>query len=114
IPGRRPAVKFVDEADIRVEAGRGGNGTVSFRREKYIPRGGPDGGDGGHGGGVCLVAREGLNTLADFRVQRRFKAASGEPGGGRNMTGPSGADLYIPVPVGTEVKDLDTGETLGD
>jgi len=107
-------VKCVDEADIRVEAGRGGNGTVSFRREKYIPRGGPDGGDGGSGGSVYLVAREGLNTLADFRVQRRFKAENGEPGGGRNMTGRSGADLYIPVPVGTEVHDLDTGEKLGD
>lgn len=107
-------MKFVDEADIVIEAGRGGNGTVSFRREKFIPRGGPDGGDGGHGGSVYLVAKEGLNTLADFRVQRRFKAANGEPGGGRNMTGASGADLYIPVPVGTEVQDLDTGETLGD
>jgi len=107
-------VKFVDEAEIRVEAGRGGNGTVSFRREKFIPRGGPDGGDGGRGGSVYLVAREGLNTLADFRVQRRFKAADGEPGGSRNMTGQSGADLYIPVPVGTEVRDLDTGELLGD
>ncbi len=107
-------MKFVDEADIRVEAGRGGNGTVSFRREKYIPRGGPDGGDGGSGGSVYLVAREGLNTLADFRVQRRFKAENGEPGGSRNMTGRSGADLYIPVPVGTEVHDLDTGEKLGD
>ncbi len=107
-------MKFVDEADIRVEAGRGGNGTVSFRREKFIPKGGPDGGDGGAGGSVYLVAKEGLNTLADFRVQRRFKAESGQPGGGRNMTGASGRDLFIAVPVGTEVVDLDTGETLGD
>lgn len=107
-------MKFVDEAEIHVEAGRGGNGTVSFRREKFIPRGGPDGGDGGHGGSVYLVAREGLNTLADFRVQRRFKAANGGGGGGRNMTGASGADLHIAVPVGTEVRDLDTDETLGD
>jgi len=107
-------VKFVDEADIRVEAGRGGDGTVSFRREKYIPKGGPDGGDGGAGGSVYLVAKEGVSTLADFRVQRRFKAESGQPGGGRNMTGASGADLFIPVPVGTEVFDLDTNELLGD
>jgi GTPase len=107
-------VKFVDEADIRVEAGRGGHGTVSFRREKFIPRGGPDGGDGGSGGNVYLVAQDGLNTLADFRVQRRFKAESGQAGGGRNMTGPSGTDLHVPVPVGTQVQDLDTGETLGD
>ncbi|HEX7080026.1 MAG TPA: GTPase ObgE [Gammaproteobacteria bacterium] len=107
-------MKFVDEADIRVEAGRGGNGCVSFRREKYIPRGGPDGGDGGRGGNVYLIAREGLGTLADFRVQRRFKAENGRGGAGRNMTGASGADLYVPVPEGTEVTDLDTGETLGD
>lgn len=107
-------MKFVDEADIRVEAGRGGNGIASFRREKYIPKGGPDGGDGGRGGSVHLVADEGLNTLADFRVQRRFRAASGQPGGGRNMTGASGEDLYVRVPVGTTVTDLDTDETLGD
>lgn len=107
-------MKFVDEASIRVEAGRGGNGCVSFRREKYIPRGGPDGGDGGDGGSVYLRVAEGINTLADFRVQRRFKAASGRGGAGRNMTGASGADLYIDVPAGTEIVDLDTEETLGD
>ena len=107
-------MKFVDEADIRVAAGRGGNGSVSFRREKFSPRGGPDGGNGGSGGSVFLVAREGLNTLADFRVQRKFAAGGGEPGAGRNMAGASGEDLYISVPEGTEVKDLDTGETLGD
>jgi GTPase len=107
-------VKFVDEADIRIEAGRGGDGCASFRREKFIPRGGPDGGNGGSGGSVYLVAREGINTLADFRVQRRFKAANGRGGAGRNMTGASGEDLYIAVPAGTEIKDLDTAETLGD
>jgi GTP-binding protein len=107
-------MKFVDEASIRVEAGRGGNGCVSFRREKYIPRGGPDGGDGGDGGSVYLRVAEGINTLADFRVQRRFKAASGRGGAGRNMTGASGADLYIDVPAGTEIVDMDTEETLGD
>lgn len=107
-------MKFVDEADIRVEAGRGGNGTVSFRREKFIPKGGPDGGNGGDGGSIYLVADEGLNTLADFRVQRRFKAENGQAGGGRNMTGASGADLYVRVPVGTEVWDSETDELLGD
>ncbi len=107
-------MKFVDETDIWIEAGRGGDGSASFRREKYIPRGGPDGGDGGHGGSVYLVARSGINTLADFRVQRRFKAASGRGGAGRNMTGASGEDLEIPVPVGTEIADLETAETLGD
>ncbi len=107
-------MKFVDEADIRVEAGKGGNGCLSFRREKYIPRGGPDGGDGGSGGSVWLVARDGLNTLADFRVKRRFRAESGRGGAGQDRTGASGEDLYIDVPVGTEVTDLDTHEQLGD
>lgn len=107
-------MKFVDEADIHVEAGRGGNGSVSFRREKFIPRGGPDGGDGGAGGSVYLVARAGINTLADFRVQRTFRAAHGGAGTGRNMTGASGESLRIAVPEGTIVSDLDTGETLGD
>lgn len=107
-------MKFVDEAQIRVEAGRGGDGCVSFRREKYIPRGGPDGGDGGRGGSVILVAREGINTLVDFRVQRRFRAENGRGGAGQNMTGAAGADLSIDVPVGTLVIDCDTSETLGD
>jgi len=107
-------MKFVDEADIRVEAGDGGNGCVSFRREKYIPRGGPDGGDGGHGGSVYLVARDGINTLVDFRVRRRFRAKQGRGGAGQNMTGASGEDLYIDVPKGTIVTDLDTNEMLGD
>ncbi|HEX6998952.1 MAG TPA: GTPase ObgE [Gammaproteobacteria bacterium] len=107
-------MKFVDEADIHVQAGNGGDGCVSFRREKFIPRGGPDGGDGGDGGSVYLVAREGINTLADFRVNRRFRAASGRAGSGNNKTGLSGEDLYIEVPPGTVVEDVDTGETLGD
>jgi len=107
-------MKFVDEADVRVEAGRGGDGCLSFRREKFIPRGGPDGGDGGHGGSVYLVVRPGINTLVDFRIHRRFKAASGRGGAGQNRTGVSGEDLYIAVPTGTEVEDLDTGEMLGD
>jgi GTP-binding protein len=107
-------MKFVDEADVRVEAGRGGDGCASFRREKFIPRGGPDGGDGGHGGSVFLVARTGVTTLADFRVRRRFRASSGRPGAGRQRTGASGEDLSVEVPEGTVVRDLDTGETLGD
>ncbi|MEW6646344.1 MAG: Obg family GTPase CgtA [Pseudomonadota bacterium] len=107
-------MKFVDEATIRVEAGKGGNGCVSFRREKYIPFGGPDGGDGGDGGSVFLRAVGALNTLADFRFERRFKAQNGEPGYGNNKTGASAPDLTVDVPVGTEVYDEDTGELLGD
>jgi GTP-binding protein len=107
-------MKFVDEAQIRIEAGHGGKGCVSFRREKFIPRGGPDGGDGGDGGSVYLIVGEGINTLADFRVRRRFKGANGRGGSGRNMSGAAGADLYIKVPNGTEISDIDTGEQLGD
>ncbi len=107
-------MKFVDEATVRVEAGNGGNGCLSFRREKYIPRGGPDGGDGGDGGSVFLEADPGLNTLADFRYQRRFRAERGEDGKGRQMTGRSGSDRVVRVPIGTLVHDVDTGEVLGD
>lgn len=107
-------MKFVDEVDVRVEAGRGGDGCLSFRREKFVPRGGPDGGDGGDGGSVYLRADDSVNTLADFRVRRRFKAANGRGGAGRNMTGADGGALYIAVPAGTEIEDLDTGESLGD
>ncbi|MFO8152508.1 Obg family GTPase CgtA [Thioalkalivibrio sp.] len=107
-------MKFIDEATITVKAGDGGNGCVSFRREKFIPFGGPDGGDGGDGGCVWLVGDEGLNTLADFRFQRRFEAERGENGHGRNRTGRSGSDLDVPVPVGTQVFEADTGELIGD
>ncbi|WP_455222021.1 Obg family GTPase CgtA [Kaarinaea lacus] len=107
-------MKFVDEATIRVEAGKGGNGCVSFRREKYIPFGGPNGGDGGDGGSVYFITDTGLNTLADFRYQRSYKAQNGEPGMGRECTGKSGEDLYIRVPVGTVVYDADTREQIGD
>jgi GTPase len=107
-------MKFVDEATLKVQAGNGGRGCVSFRREKFVPFGGPDGGDGGLGGSVWLRAGEGINTLADFRIARTFKAKSGEGGSGNGCTGRSGADLYIPVPVGTVVVDVDTGEQLGD
>ena len=107
-------MKFVDEASIRVEAGKGGNGSVSFRREKYIPKGGPDGGDGGDGGSVYLIADSGLNTLVDFRHRRRHRAESGRPGMGRNCTGASAEDLYVKVPVGTRVIDLETEELIGE
>ena len=107
-------MKFVDEATVRVQAGNGGHGCLSFRREKYVERGGPDGGDGGHGGDVYLVADESINTLVDFRVARRFRAESGRGGAGRNMTGRSGEDLDVPVPRGTVVHDVDTGELIGD
>jgi len=107
-------MNFVDQAIIRVQAGDGGSGCVSFRREKFIPKGGPDGGDGGDGGSVYLVGDEGLNTLVDFRVRRTFRAERGQNGMGRNRTGRSGRDLRIRVPVGTKVADLETGEALGD
>ncbi|HFE47896.1 MAG TPA: GTPase ObgE [Chromatiaceae bacterium] len=107
-------MKFVDEATIRVEAGNGGNGSVSFRREKYIPRGGPDGGDGGDGGSVWLVADNNLNTLVDFRFKRIHRAQRGENGMGRNCTGKSGEDLTIAVPVGTRIFDVDSEEMLGE
>ncbi|PWG65154.1 Obg family GTPase CgtA [Sediminicurvatus halobius] len=107
-------MKFVDEATIKVAAGDGGNGCVSFRREKYVPRGGPDGGDGGHGGSVWLVADEGLNTLADFRHARFYAAERGANGQGRQMTGRSGEDVLVAVPIGTTVFDVETGERIGD
>ena len=107
-------MKFVDEASITVRAGSGGNGSASFRREKYIPFGGPDGGDGGRGGSVYLEGDSGLNTLVDFRHLRSFKAKSGQPGAGRNMTGKSGEDVVVRVPLGTIVTDADSGAHLGD
>lgn len=107
-------MKFVDEATIRVQAGNGGHGCLSFRREKYVERGGPDGGDGGHGGSVHVVADAAMNTLADFRVARKFRAESGQGGAGRNKTGRSGNDLDVHVPCGTVVHDIDTGELICD
>lgn len=111
---RQQGMKFVDEVTIRVEAGRGGNGCLSFRRERYIPKGGPDGGDGGEGGDVYLVADGGLNTLVDFRYKRHFKARSGEHGQGSDCTGGRGDDLLISVPAGTVVSDAETGERIGE
>jgi GTP-binding protein len=107
-------MKFVDEATAKVQAGNGGRGCVSFRREKFVPFGGPDGGDGGAGGSVYLRAKEGINTLADFRIQRTFRGKNGEGGSGNDCTGRGGEDLYVDVPVGTTVVDEETGEQLGD
>jgi GTP-binding protein len=107
-------MKFVDEASIAVTAGKGGNGCLSFRREKYIPKGGPDGGDGGDGGSVILAANDQINTLIDYRYVRSYRAQSGESGKGRNCTGAKGEDLVLQVPVGTTVFDVDTEEVLGD
>ena len=105
---------FVDEAEIRVEAGKGGDGCVSFRREKYIPRGGPDGGDGGDGGSVILVAQEGVDSLAPLTHRSQWKAQNGQPGGGANCHGRSADDLVIPVPPGTMVIDAKHGHVLKD
>ena len=108
------AMKFVDEALITVEAGNGGAGCLSFRREKYIPKGGPDGGDGGRGGSVILVADENLNTLIDYRFQPRYRADNGRPGEGRNKTGAGGRDLVLKVPVGTTVYNDETNTLIGE
>lgn len=107
-------MKFVDEAVIKVQAGDGGNGCVSFRREKYIPRGGPDGGDGGDGGHVFLVADTNLNTLVDYRFTKFFQAGRGQNGMSSDCTGAKGQDIYLKVPVGTRVTDGETREILGD
>ncbi|MBN6741754.1 GTPase ObgE [Acidithiobacillus sp. MC6.1] len=107
-------MKFIDEVRIHVTSGNGGHGSVSFRREKFIPFGGPDGGDGGRGGSVYLVAQASLNTLIDFRYQRRYRAENGHGGAGRQMTGRAGHDQEIKVPVGTLIYDDDTRELLGD
>jgi len=107
-------MKFVDEAKIRVQAGKGGNGCLSFRREKYVELGGPDGGDGGDGGSVYLQADKHINTLVEFRFKPLHKAESGKGGAGRQRTGKSGEDLYVKVPVGTVVADADTDEMIGD
>ena len=107
-------MKFVDEAQVYVEAGNGGNGCLSFRREKFVPRGGPDGGDGGDGGSVFVEADYNLNTLIDYRYQPKYKAQNGEGGQGRDCRGKNGEDIVLKVPVGTTIIDLDTDETLGD
>lgn len=107
-------MKFVDEATIRVEAGDGGNGVVSFRREKYIPKGGPDGGDGGDGGNVFMIADTNLNTLVDYKFTKFYKAERGQNGMSADCTGAKGADIILKVPVGTRITDKETGEVLSD
>ena len=107
-------MQFIDEATITVRSGDGGRGCVSFRREKYVPRGGPDGGNGGNGGSVILEVSPNLFTLLDFRYRRVFKAKRGQHGMGKNMHGKNGPDLVIPVPPGTMVHDGETGELLAD
>jgi GTP-binding protein len=107
-------MKFVDEALITVAAGKGGDGCLSFRREKYVERGGPDGGDGGDGGSVFFQANEAINTLIDFRYKRSYKAENGQPGRGKNCTGKSGDDLIIEVPLGTAVTLQESGELVAD
>jgi GTP-binding protein len=107
-------MKFVDEVKITVKAGNGGSGSASFRREKFVAFGGPDGGDGGHGGSVILQGDQGLNTLVDFRHKKRFDAQNGESGKGRQMYGKGGNDIIIKVPTGTEIYDLETELKLGD
>jgi GTP-binding protein len=107
-------MRFVDEATIKVQAGHGGRGAVSFRREKFIPFGGPDGGDGGKGADIYLVGRAGINTLADFRYNRAFRAPHGTAGSSKDCTGAGGEDLVVEVPIGTVITDVDTEEQLGD
>ena len=107
-------MKFIDETIILVKAGNGGSGCLSFRREKYIPFGGPDGGDGGHGGSIIIEAKDGLNTLADFRNRSKFIAPNGKTGGGRNKKGRSGEDLVIKLPAGSVIYDLETEELICD
>ena len=107
-------MKFIDEAKIEVAAGRGGNGAVSFRREKYVPRGGPDGGDGGRGGSVFAVANENVNTLVEYRFVKRYQAKNGERGHGSDRYGAGADDIELQMPVGTLIRDADTGEIVAD
>ncbi len=105
---------FADRATIYVRSGKGGDGHVSFRREKYVPSGGPDGGDGGHGGDVIFQVDEGMNTLVDYRHIRKYKAQDGEPGGKKNCHGKNGQDIVLKVPQGTVIKEAETGKVIAD
>src|SRR5438477_10905342 len=107
-------IMFVDEVNIRVKGGRGGDGSASFRREKHVPRGGPDGGDGGAGGSIAMVAEPTLTTLIDFHFRREYKADSGGNGAGNQRSGRNGADIQMRVPVGTLIIDADTGDLVAD
>ena len=105
---------FADRAKIYIRSGKGGDGHVSFRREKYVPDGGPDGGDGGKGGNVVFVGESGMSTLMDFRYKRKFVATPGEPGGKRNCFGKDGEDIIIKVPVGTVIREAESGKVMAD
>lgn len=105
---------FADRAKIYVRSGKGGDGHVSFRREKYVPNGGPDGGDGGRGGDVIFVVDEGLNTLTDFRHVRKYKAMDGKDGGKRNCRGKDGEDIILRVPAGTVIREAESGKVIAD
>ncbi|MGC1247732.1 MAG: GTPase ObgE, partial [Spirulinaceae cyanobacterium] len=107
-------MQFIDRAEIEVEAGKGGDGIVAFRREKYVPAGGPAGGNGGRGGSIFFKAVENLQTLLDFKYARHFKADDGKRGGPNNRTGASGDDLIVEVPCGTVIYELESGKILGD
>jgi len=107
-------MKFIDEATIEVHAGNGGDGAASFRREKFVPRGGPDGGDGGRGGSVYALADRNINTLIDYRFARIHRAKNGEKGHGSDCYGKSASDIVLRMPVGTVITDLETGETIAD
>ena len=107
-------MKFFDEARIEVVAGNGGDGSASFRREKFVPKGGPDGGDGGRGGSIYAVADENLNTLIDYRYTRIFRAKPGENGRGRDQNGKGAEDIVLRVPVGTIIRDADSGAIIAD
>src|SRR5579863_2293248 len=105
---------FVDEVTVQINAGDGGNGAVAFRREKYVPNGGPAGGDGGRGGDVILLADSNLSTLLDFRYQHKYQAAGGGHGTSKNMHGKDAVDLVLKVPIGTSATDTETGRQLAD
>jgi GTP-binding protein len=107
-------MRFIDEAKIKIIAGHGGRGCVSFRREKFVPRGGPDGGDGGKGGSVVFVSSSNLSTLQDFRFKRSYQAENGQHGSGRNKAGRDGEDIEVLIPVGTVIKDAETNEIVFD
>ena len=107
-------MKFIDEATIEVAAGKGGDGSASFRREKFIPKGGPDGGDGGRGGSIWALADRNINTLIDYRYARRHAASDGERGRGADCYGAGGADVVLRMPVGTVIVDADNGDRLAD
>ena len=107
-------MKFIDEAKIEVVAGRGGNGAASFRREKFVPKGGPDGGDGGRGGSVWAVADENINTLVEYRFVKRYQAKNGEKGHGSDRYGRGADDIELRMPVGTLIRDVDTEQVVAD